>query len=372
MKKDKQQGNRSMGIISNKYSEPLAWVKFALNPGEELPTITNWRVIFDFCDKQKIGGVCEPTPFDVHVEDEVLLDWMALLVQLRKSNSLLNKRVNDYFAQLESDGLQCCLLKGQGNATMYPDPLMRLPGDIDVWIDWDKKSIDEYFTNMYPEAKQSFKHLKVYNGDTPVDIHDTPLKLYNPSHHKRLQKWLEENKQEQFSHRVNLTEDEYAVCIPTPKFNAVYQMGHIMLHLLDEGIGLRHFVDYYYVLKHLDGLSKEDKQEIVHTWKSTGMSKLASGVMWIEHEVLGLPKEFLLTEPNEKRGKLLLEDILEGGNFGKESNRFSIARKGILYKGIVLGLHNIKLYSLYPTEIPYKLIAKIKSFIKYITKVSIR
>ena len=171
---------------------------------------------------------------------------------------------------------------------------------------------------------------------------------------------------------MNLTEDKYAVCIPTPKFNAVYQMGHIMLHLLDEGIGLRHFVDYYYVLKHLEGLSKEDKQEIVYTWKSTGMSKLASGVMWVEHEVLGLPKEFLLTEPNEKRGKLLLEDILEGGNFGKESNRFSIARKGILYKGIVLGLHNIKLYSLYPAEIPYKLIAKIKTFIKYITNVSIR
>ena len=122
-----------MGIISNKYSEPLAWVRFTLNPSDELPTITNWRVIFDFCDKQKIGGVCEPTRFDVHVEDEVLLDWMALLVQLRKSNTTLNERVNEYFAQLESDGLPCCLLKGQGNATLYPDPLMRLPGDIDVW-----------------------------------------------------------------------------------------------------------------------------------------------------------------------------------------------------------------------------------------------
>ena len=372
MKKDKQRESRSMDIINNKYSEPLAWVKFALNPGEELPTITNWRVIFDFCDKQKIGGICEPTRFDIHVEDEVLLDWMALLMQLRKSNSVLNKRVIDYFTQLESDGLRCCLLKGQGNATLYPDPMMRLPGDIDVWIDLDKKSIDEYFTNLYPEAKQSFKHLKVYNGDTPVDIHDTPLKLYNPFHHKRLQKWLEENKHEQFSHRVNLTEDKYAVCIPTPKFNAVYQMGHIMLHLLDEGIGLRHFVDFYYVLKHVGDLCDRDKQEIVYTWESTGMSKLASGVIWIEHEVLGLPKDFLLTEPNEKRGKLLLEDILEGGNFGKESKRFRLARKGLLYKGIVLGLHNIKLYSLYPTEIPYKLIAKIKTFIKYITNVSIR
>ena len=281
-----------MDIINDWYSESLAWVKFALNPDNELPTITNWRVIFDFCDKQKIGGVCEPTRFEVHVEDEVLLDWMALLIQLRKSNSMLNKRVNDYFDTLESDGLRCCLLKGQGNATMYPDPLMRFPGDIDVWIDLDKKSIDEFFIKQYPEAKQSFKHLKVYCGDTPVDIHDTPLKLYNPFHHKRIQKWLEEKKQEQFSHRVHLTEDQDTVCVPTAKFNAVYQMGHIMLHLLDEGIGLRHFIDYYYVLKHLADLSDEEKEEIVNTWKSTGMLKLASGVMWIEHEVLGIPKEY--------------------------------------------------------------------------------
>ena len=89
--------------------------------------------------------------------------------------------------------------------------------------------------------------------------------------------------------------------------------------------------------------------------------------MWIEHEVLGLPKEFLLAEPNERHGKLLLEDVLEGGNFGKGSKRYGYVRKGLLYKGLALGLHNIKLYSLYPTEIPYKFISKVRTLVKHLT-----
>lgn len=346
--------------------EALQWVKFVLASKDTVPSISNWRALYDFCDKQKIGGVCEPTRFDVHVEEDVLLDWMALVVQLKKSNEILNQRVEEYFHILENDGNRCCLLKGQGNASMYPDPNLRFPGDIDLWIDLDKKSIYEYFTKQYPDAKQSIKHIKVYYEGIPVDVHDTPLKLYNPIHQKHLKRWFKETREEQFVHRVSLTHNN-TVCIPTAKFNAVYQMGHIMIHTLDEGIGLRHFVDYYYVLKSLGILSDAAKKEIERVWRKTGMSRLASGVMWIEQEVLGLPREYLIVTPNEKCGRLLLEDILEGGNFGKSSKRQKLEKKGIIFKGVVLALRNLKLCSLYPAEIPYKLIGKVRTFINHLT-----
>ena len=41
------------------------------------------------------------------------------------------------YTHLREDGLRCCILKGQGNALMYPNPYSRTPGDIDVWIDAD-------------------------------------------------------------------------------------------------------------------------------------------------------------------------------------------------------------------------------------------
>ena len=44
---------------------------------------------------------------------------------------------------------------------------------------------------------------------------------------------------------------------------------------------------------------------------------MAGAVMWVEHEVLGLQRDCLLASPDERMGRLILDDILEGGNFGK-------------------------------------------------------
>lgn len=354
-----------MGKTKQDYSEALDWVRFTLNPEMPMPHISNWREVYDFCDKQKITGVCEPTRFDVHVDEDVLLDWLALFYSLRKNSDILNHRIADLFQILHRDGIPCCLLKGQGNALMYPDPLMRIPGDIDIWIDKDKRELDDYFIQHFPDAKQSFKHLKVWYEGTPVDAHDTPLKLYHPKHNKYLQEWILSQKEEQFAHQAALYGTDTLIPVPTPVFNAVYQMGHIMIHLLDEGVGLRHIIDYYYVLKNLDTITETEKQRIRDVWRKLGMLKLATGIMWIEQEVLEIPRNLLLVSPDEKRGRLLLEDILEGGNFGKGSKRQVLEKKGFLLKGIVLAVHNIKLCSLFPSEIPFKLVGKIKTLINY-------
>ena len=38
------------------------------------------------------------------------------------------------------------------------------------------------------------------------------------------------------------------IAIPTAEFNLIFQLTHIFSHLMNEGIGLRQLVDYYYVL----------------------------------------------------------------------------------------------------------------------------
>ena len=76
---------------------------------------------------------------------------------------------------------------------------------------------------------------------------------YRPSfllcfwHNRKLQKYYERVKEEQFSHRVMLGE-QGEIAIPTVEFNIIFQLTHIYSHLMNEGIGLRQLVDYYYVL----------------------------------------------------------------------------------------------------------------------------
>ena len=80
-----------------------------------------------------------------------------------------------------------------------------------------------------------------------VEVHYRPSFLLCFWHNRKLQKYYERVKEEQFSHRVMLGE-QGEIAIPTVEFNLIFQLTHIFSHLMNEGIGLRQLVDYYYVL----------------------------------------------------------------------------------------------------------------------------
>ena len=46
-----------------------------------------------------------------------------------------------------------------------------------------------------------------------------------------------------------------------------------------------------------------------------GLWKFAGAMMYVLHEALGLSEEKMIAPMDEKRGKLLLAEILNGGNF---------------------------------------------------------
>ena len=166
------------------------------------------------------------------------------------------------------------------------------------------------------------------------------------------------------SHFVRLDNTSNDIAIPTVAFNAVYQLGHIMIHIEDEGVGLRQFVDYYFVLKNLYGTDSKIKERIRQMWKKTGMLRLARAVMWIEKEMLGLPETFLLVDPNERLGRLLAKDILEGGNFGHFGRRQKLWEQGFFIKRFSDTWHLIRLSSCFPGDAFYRLCYKVISFIK--------
>jgi len=300
----------------------LSWLRFSVARVSQAPTISDWYTVYDFLDKQKILGVCSPLDCNVRMDQTLLFKWIGSVEQIKASSALLNQRTIELCKILEDDGWRCCVLKGQGNAQIYPNPLLRQPGDIDVWIDADEEQIDSYVKSKFPDAVECFKHIKfpIFN-DVEVDIHHIPLKFRPPRYQRKIQQWLETNKEDQFGHKIVLAGTDRQISVPTAEFNAVYQLGHIMIHLLAEGVGFRHFIDYYYVLNQLEGTPLEIKEQICHDWKQLGMMRLASAVMWIEYEVLGLRESLLLTTPDKRLGSIILEDVLEGGNFGKYAKR---------------------------------------------------
>lgn len=368
-KQDRRRERLSMAQTDFKQDERIQWLRFVLNPETEMPRVQDWPALLTFAEKQAIKGICLPEDLPDNLPKDVLLQWIGEVQLIEQQNKLLNKRVAQLFGMLEKDGFQCCLLKGQGNAIMYPTPAKRSPGDIDVWLNSKAETVYQYVKKKFTDEKESHKHIHfpVFD-DVPVDMHFTPLRIYHPVHNRRLQQWLEEKKEEQMAHRLRLADTEVDIAVPTHVFNSIYQLGHIMIHIEDEGIGLRQFVDYFYVLKALGAFSDDEKENIRRMWKSLGMWKLAKAVMWIEKEMLGLSDEYLLAAPNERTGRLLAKDILEGGNFGHSSEREKYRRYGIFVKKISNAWHMMRLSACFPGDAFFRLLTKMKNGCKMIVK----
>lgn len=326
-----------------------------------MPIVTDWYAVFNFLDQQSLLAVCSPFNYDIRMDQELLLQWIGIVEQIKNNSLFFCKRTVEVCEILEEDGFRCCVLKGRGNAQMYPNPLARQHGDIDVWVDEKEKRIENYVRTKFPNAIKVFKHIKypVFD-DVEVDLHQTPLKFRHSLHQRRLQKWIEANKKEQFEHKVCLAGVDRSVNVPTVEFNAVYLLGHIMIHLLDEGIGLRHFVDYYYVLTQLEKIPSERREKVVNEWKELGMLRLASAVIWIEQEVFGVRCP-ISVDPDERMGKFILADSLEGGNFGQYSKKQELNSRW--YRWMVKFNRLVRLAPCFPGETIFRLMYLFKSMV---------
>lgn len=314
----------------------FAFLKYCLgNKGNNMSRVVigmDWQMLYSFASKQALLGLCfegierlgEKYPEEMRLNPigrELLMAWMGKAQQIRRQNMKVNTVVGKLFSMLREDGLRCCILKGQGNALMYSNPYSRTPGDIDVWVNASRERIMEYARKKYElENDIRLQHLETSLNGVPVELHFFPCSINNPIYHARLQKWFRRNADLQCSNVVSLPDGIGEIAIPTMAFNVIYQLTHLYHHFFDEGIGMRQIIDYYYVVNNDELLAIKDtlQKELKHL----GLRKFAGAVMYVQHETLGLSEEKMIAPMDEKRGKLLLAEILNGGNFGQHFTKY--------------------------------------------------
>ena len=85
--------------------------------------------------------------------------------------------------------------------------------------------------------------------------------------------------------------------------------------------------------------------------KYLGLWKFSGAVMYVLHEALGLSEEKMIAPMDEKRGKLLLEEILNGGNFGKHFTKYGhFTQQGMAKKYFLKIWRNMHFVRYYPAE----------------------
>ena len=292
----------------------------------------DWRQLYTFASRQALLGFCFDgierltKEFSEELKQnpmgrDLLMTWMGAAQQIRRQNMKVNGVAAKLYSKFREDGLRCCILKGQGNALMYPNPYSRTPGDIDVWVNASREDMTEYAKRHFNlEDDIRFHHLETSLDGVPVELHFFPCSMNNPIYNARLQKWFKRNADLQCSNVVSLPDGIGEIAIPTTAFNVIYQLTHLYHHFFDEGIGMRQIIDYYYVVNNDELLVIRDtlQKELKHH----GLWKFAGAVMYVLYEALGLSVEKMIAPMDEKRGKLLLTEILEGGNFGRHFTKY--------------------------------------------------
>lgn len=319
----------------------LELIRYCLDDTQPLPKgidKMDWAGLFQFCQEQAIAGVVFHTIEKlknerIEIPREMLLQWFALSEQIKQRNMLLNKRCVELVEMFHNDGFECCILKGQGNTLMYPNPYCRTPGDIDILVRqktderskkaYVRKVVTEYVRRRFPKTRIRYQHIDYpVFSDVEVEVHFIPTAKNNPIYNKRIQKWADEwlnKKADGGCLMANLPDGQGKIPVPSVEFNVIYQMSHLMHHFFDEGIGLRQFVDYYYLLK---SDVRSLKSDLFSTLKYLGLRKFAGAVMYVMREVFALDEQYMIAPVDEKRGKTLLNEIMKGGNFGKHPTPF--------------------------------------------------
>jgi len=232
------------------------FLRFCIGSAKEIPGSlkeVDWKELYAIAKKQCLEGVLfdgiQRLPSsDVGISRDLLLQWMAQSKMLEKANVRLNYAAIQVSEWFRKKGFRTCILKGQGNALLYPNPYSRTPGDIDIWVEGGDKRVISFVSSISPHEKACYHHIEFpsYKG-VEVEVHYRPSFLLCFWHNRKLQKYYERVKEEQFSHRVMLGE-QGEIAIPTVEFNLIFQLTHIYSHLMNEGIGLRQLVDYYFVI----------------------------------------------------------------------------------------------------------------------------
>ena len=118
------------------------FLRFCIGTVQEVPSSlkgADWRVLYAMARKQCLVGVLfdgiKRLPADVGMDKGLLFQWMAQNQTLRKANARLDKAAVEVAEWFGRKGFRTCVLKGQGNALLYPPGMERTPGDIDLWVD---------------------------------------------------------------------------------------------------------------------------------------------------------------------------------------------------------------------------------------------
>ena len=297
-----------------------------------VPTKEEWYRITKLSKEQTVIGIMMDAiaelPEEQRPDRELFIQWIMLQKFIEKMNIKMNSVIKTLFDGLQSKGIRAILLKGQGVAQNYLNPLHRQCGDIDLYIPEEHfNQALEHFASLGCEVENNPKsyHAETVFKGILVEIHRNSSAYYT----KRLQRRYNDITGAIIGNRnttttIDGTEVEVLPCTA----NAFQLLSHTMRHIFSSGIALRQICDWVYFIHH--NQKDIDREQFMAQLKTLQLYETYKAVTAIAVDYLGMPQEFALCEISSKDKELskkVLDLIMKYGNFGHYGEHNSINTK---------------------------------------------
>lgn len=285
-----------------------------------------WNKIYKLAYEQcVVGNVADS--FNVLSSEQCDIDgkpgWLGYVIKLEQKNRLQNEYVGKLFGTLKDIGLSPVLMKGQAFASNYPFPLHRQCGDIDVYfkkrddchkaVDWAERKDKVAAESSY--NKRERKHFCFFMDGNEIELHYHLCLFENEELQKKLQRIIDY----EFDNNEPCFADIGGERIETvpPTLSVLHQIIHISRHLLEAGVGLRQLCDLALYLDKYHSLT--DKERLNAYLNDLQLMTVAQSIGYILVDKLGLEAERLPFKADKQYADFLLQEIFEGGNFGRKN-----------------------------------------------------
>jgi len=257
--------------------------------GDFLLSDAEWKRVFELSKEQTVTGLAGRgialLPDSVYVPDSTMIDFMMETERIKRASEEVVAARDTLLAAMDGAGLHPIVLKGPSVAEYYSEPLLRVSGDLDVFVDpeeWDacvqlieSKGLK---TESAPDGSLHYTW-----GNVEVDQHRSYFDLH--------------------------CKPELLPLVPSPCAELLMLSSHILKHCISAGVGLRQLCDIAIAYKSVS----YDKAELLSYYKSLGLVRWNRLLDAFLAEYLGA--EDLPYGPGVSP-RPLAKIILNGGNFG--------------------------------------------------------
>ena len=251
------------------------------------------------------------------LDDEDVQKWDKLAFQYiyaNLQNSFSHSKVHDL---LHGNGIPYVIMKGQASALYYPEPLLRIAGDVDFLINPEdiEKTTKVLNESSYLENQNNTCefHLAFHKMHESLEMHWEPSGIPDGKKGDLCRAYMADA----ISTAVLYKKDDTCFYIPDRFHHGLIILLHIAHHMIEEGVGLRHLCDWAVFVNSISNeefcVLFEDKLKKVGLWRFAQLLTQVS-VRYLGCEY----KQWADEDVDNEHLDQLIADIFAGGNFGRK------------------------------------------------------